>query len=69
MVVCFQGAYGENCSQKCGGNCARNRTCNPVDGSCGDCAEGYDGVKCDVIKSNFQSQFEKINEMNVGHWG
>ncbi|XP_048776046.2 multiple epidermal growth factor-like domains protein 11 isoform X2 [Ostrea edulis] len=45
--VCFQGAYGENCSQKCGGNCARNRTCNPVDGSCGDCAEGYDGVKCD----------------------
>ena len=39
------GYYGENCSAHCPENCL-DGLCNPVNGTCYGCRDGYNGPTC-----------------------
>ena len=43
--MCTQGMYGEKCMHECSEHCM-NKKCDPVDGTCKPCADGFEGEKC-----------------------
>nr|XP_022311501.1 uncharacterized protein LOC111116789 isoform X2 [Crassostrea virginica] len=45
--TCSTGSYGKECKQKCSKNCMDKEKCNPINGTCKKCADGFRGEKCD----------------------
>ena len=44
---CQDGQYGRDCRYNCSGNCLNDGVCDRQNGTCGSCAMGYQGRKCD----------------------
>nr|XP_022312496.1 uncharacterized protein LOC111117633 [Crassostrea virginica] len=47
---CPAGSYGKKCKQKCSKNCVDKEKCNPINGICKRCADGFRGEKCDQMQ-------------------
>ena len=47
FIACSRGSYGKECKQKCSKNCMDKEKCNPINGTCKKCADGFRGEKCD----------------------
>lgn len=51
-LVCTEGFYGPNCTQKCG-HCRNESVCNNITGDClQGCDEHWGGSKCDGTLRN-----------------
>lgn len=69
ITECIDGTYGENCTQRCSGNCLKNLPCNKQTGICDNgCIPGYTNKNCSSGKVNEKQlkiciyTFSKLNQ-------
>nr|XP_022311497.1 uncharacterized protein LOC111116787 isoform X2 [Crassostrea virginica] len=43
---CNTSMYGKNCLHECSEHCLDKKNCDPADGTCKPCADGFEGKKC-----------------------
>uniref|UniRef100_K1PR48 Endothelial cells scavenger receptor n=1 Tax=Magallana gigas TaxID=29159 RepID=K1PR48_MAGGI len=53
---CSNGEYGGNCIHKCSENCGNGEVCDKVHGHCASCMPGFQGLQCDEIKQQVNSE-------------